>query len=74
MNKHRPDAIVKEDPSLKRDGSNSAIINRNTNDYFRRLAVKRSTEIKQREMEDLKSEVAQLKELVNQLLSSSIKS
>lgn len=71
--KDRPDAIVKEDPSLIRDGSNGAIINRNTNDYFRRLAVKRAFEAKQREMEDLKSEVAQLKELVNQLLSSSAK-
>ena len=63
-------AIVKEDPSLVRDGSNNAVINSNANDYFRRLAVKRASDAKQKELEDLKSEVSELKALIKQLLSS----
>lgn len=62
-------SIVKEDPSLTRDGSNSAIINRNNNDYFRRLSIKRATQAKEIEMEKLKCEVSELKDLVKQLIS-----
>lgn len=60
---------VKEDPSLRRDGSNGAIINRNSNDYFRRLAIKKSEKSKKSELESLRSEVAELKDLVRQLIS-----
>lgn len=63
-------AIVKEDPSLVRDISNSAIINRNSSDYFRRLSVKNATKKKDEELEELKSEVNELKDLVRQLLSA----
>lgn len=63
-------ATVSSDPTLERDMSSQAIINRNQTDYLRRLAVKRTTKAKDDELENLKSEVAQLKELVAQLLSS----
>lgn len=64
-------AVVKEDPSLHRDDSNSAIINKNSNDYFRRLAIKKAEVAKQSEMERLKAEVKELKDLVRQLLINS---
>ena len=64
-------ATVKEDPSLQRDGSNNAVINRNANDYFRRLAVKRATDAKEKELQNLKSEVSELKDLIRHLISSS---
>lgn len=59
--------IVKEDPSLARDPYSKAIINRNTNDYLRRLATKCATEAKEAELEKLKSEVQDLKVMVQTL-------
>lgn len=50
-----------------------AIINRNQSDYQRRLAQKRVTAQKDKAIEDLQSEVSQLKELVRTLISSSKK-
>jgi hypothetical protein len=63
-------ATVRNIPSLERDLSSQAIINRNQTDYQRRLAQKQFTSAKEQEIEDLKSEVSQLKELVNQLISA----
>ena len=68
---HGVRATVKEDPSLQRDGSNNAVINRNANDYFRRLAVKRATDAKEKELQNLKSEVSELKDLIRHLIASS---
>lgn len=59
--------VVKEDPSLVRDPYSKAIINRNTNDYIRRLAIKCSTEAKEAELQSLKSEVQDLKVMVQTL-------
>jgi len=59
--------VVKEDPSLVRDPYSKAIINRNTNDYLRRLATKCTTEAKEAELEKLKSEVHDLKVMVQNL-------
>lgn len=59
--------LVKEDPSLVRDPYSKAIINRNTNDYLRRLATKCATEAKEAELEKLKSEVQDLKVMVQTL-------
>lgn len=50
--------------------SSQAIINRNQTDYIRRLAVKQETAAKRAELENLKSEVSELKALVRTLLSS----
>lgn len=61
-------SIVREDTSLTRDNSSQAIINRNTNDYYRRLAIKRSEEASKAELDSLKSEVANLKEIINSLI------
>lgn len=63
-------AKVQNSPSLERDLSSQAIINRNQTDYQRRLAQKRFTAEKDKEIQDLKSEVSQLKELVQQLISA----
>ena len=59
--------VVKEDPSLVRDPYSKAIINRNTNDDLRRLATKCTTEAKEAELEKLKSEVHDLKVMVQNL-------
>lgn len=59
--------IVKEDPTLVRDPYSKAIINRNTNDYLRRLATKCANEAKEAELEKLKSEVQDLKVMVQTL-------
>lgn len=59
--------VVKDDPSLVRDPYSKAIINRNTNDYLRRLATKCSADAKQAELEKLKSEVQDLKVMVQTL-------
>lgn len=59
--------LVREDPSLIRDPYSKAIINRNTNDYTRRLATKCSAEAKEAELQQLKSEVQDLKVMVQTL-------
>jgi ABC-type proline/glycine betaine transport system ATPase subunit len=62
--------IVKEDPSLVRDGHSKAIINRNTNDYIRRLVAKEREEAKKAEIEDLKTQVQELTSLVQSLVAA----
>lgn len=64
-------ATVVDNPTLERDMSTNAVINKNKNEYFRRLQVKKANKAKDRELETLKSEVSQLKELVHSLLSQS---
>jgi hypothetical protein len=65
--------VVKEDPSLIRDGYSRAIINRNTNDYLRRLIAKQTFENKEAEIQKLKSDVEELKAMVQNLLQSQSK-
>jgi hypothetical protein len=64
-------ATVVDNPTLERDMSTNAVINKNKNEYFRRLQVKKANKAKDQELETLKSEVSQLKELVHSLLSQS---
>jgi len=64
-------ATVVDNPTLERDMSTNAVINRNKNEYFRRLQIKKANKDKDRELEILKSEVSQLKELVHSLVSQS---
>lgn len=68
-----PYSVVKEDPSLIRDGYSRAIINRNTNDYLRRLISKQTFENKEAEIQKLKSDVEELKAMVQNLLQSQSK-
>ena len=63
-------ATVVDNPTLERDMSTNAVINRNKNEYFRRLEVKKANKVKDQELETLKSEVSQLKELVQSLLNT----
>lgn len=63
-------AVVKEDPSLVRDNHSKAIINRNTKDYLRRLVAKKTFEDKEAEIQRLKSDIGELKSMVQSLLSS----
>jgi hypothetical protein len=65
--------VVKEDPSYIRDGSSGAIINRNTSDYVRRLVAKQHAEDKRAEFETLKTEIQDLKNLVQSLINSASK-
>ena len=62
-------AKVMDRPSLQRDMSTNAVINTNSNEYQRRLAVKESINKKNQEIANLKTEVAELKSLVQQLLA-----
>jgi hypothetical protein len=64
-------ATVVDNPTLERDMSTNAVINKNKNEYFRRLQVKKANKAKDQELETLKSEVSQLKELVQSLLNTS---
>jgi hypothetical protein len=64
-------ATVVDNPTLERDMSTNAVINKNKNEYFRRLQVKKANKVKDQELETLKSEVSQLKELVQSLLNTS---
>ena len=63
-------AEVIDNPTLERDLSTNAVINRNRTEYTRRLQTKNINKKKESELENLKSEVAQLKELVNSLISN----
>lgn len=63
-------ASVVDNPTLERDMSTNAVINRNKTEYSRRLQVKKSNQKKEQDLENLKAEVTQLKELVNSLISN----
>ena len=67
-------ASVVDNPTLERDLSTNAVINKNKTEYTRRLQIKSTNKKKEQELENLKSEVTQLKALVSSLLSSSIPS
>ena len=62
-------AIVRDDTSFYRDESNRAVINSNTGDYHRRLSIKNANKKKEAELQDLKTEVKELRDLVKQLIS-----
>ena len=63
-------AAVIDNPTLERDMSSKAIINKNNTEYEKRIAFKNSTAKRKKELEDLKEEVANLKELVQSLIAS----
>jgi cell division protein FtsB len=63
-------ASVVDNPTLERDMSTNAVINRNKTEYSRRLQVKKNNQKKEQELENLKAEITQLKELVNSLISN----
>ena len=67
-------AIVIDHENLQRDMSSNGIINTNRNEYLNRISAKQSEKNKALEIENLKSEVSQLKALVTSLLSSSTSS
>lgn len=64
-------ATVIDHENLQRDMSSNGIINTNRNEYLNRISAKQSEKNKALEIENLKSEVSQLKALVLSLLSSS---
>lgn len=63
-------AVVKEDPSLVRDTYSKAIINRSTKDYLRRLVAKKTFEDKEAEIQKLKSDIDELRSMVQSLMPS----
>ena len=67
-------ATVIDHENLQRDLSSNGIINTNRNEYLNRISAKQSEKNKALEIENLKSEVSQLKALVTSLLSSSTSS
>lgn len=62
---------IKDNPSLVRDSQNRAIINTNPDEYI--AAKRRSAKAKQenQQMAQMKSEIAELKELVKTLINRS---
>lgn len=68
---HRPSkgrATVVDDPNLQKDLSTGAVINRNHTDYSKRLSLKKAMREKESQISKLEDEVAELRELVNQIL------
>jgi len=66
----REKALVEDNPSLKRDMYSKAIVSRDRSAYHRRIAIKNSKKQKQAEIESLKCEITELKQLVKTLISS----
>ena len=60
-------ARVSSDSTLERDTHSKAILNRDSQDYQRRISQKKVEQSKTTELESLKLEVSQLKSLVAQL-------
>jgi hypothetical protein len=72
---HRPSkgrATVIDDPTLQRDLSTGAVINKNHTDYSKRLALKKAMREKDSQITRLEEEVAELREMVNQILKRGI--
>jgi polyhydroxyalkanoate synthesis regulator phasin len=66
MSKNRK--IVEDNPNLSRDMSSTAIINTNKDAYEQRLARKNSARESAEEINSLKSEVQELKNLLQKLI------
>ena len=63
-------AAVIDNPTLELDMSSKAVINKNNTEYEKRITFKNLTNKRKKELEDLKEEVANLKELVQSLIAS----
>lgn len=74
MKKHSSTAraSVIDHPTFERDMSSKAIINKNHNEYVKRLAYKTEKNKKEKELQDLRAEVENLKQLVNSLIVSKL--
>ena len=57
-------AKVKENTDLVRDLSTNAIINNNHEEYNKRLQIKRNAKKRENEIEYLKSQIEELKQLI----------
>tara|TARA_E500000178_G_scaffold341737_1_gene386044 strand:+ start:7042 stop:7260 length:219 start_codon:yes stop_codon:yes gene_type:complete len=62
--------IVKEDRTLKRDPHSKAIINFDNNAYVRYMKKLSKFEAQEAEIEGLKSELKEIKEILNKILES----
>lgn len=68
-NPRKGKATVVDDPTLVRDLSTNAVINRNTSDYRKRLGQKKRQEERNLEITALKGEIQSLKDAVASLLA-----
>lgn len=66
--KKKGKAIVEDNPNLNRDLSSTAIINTNTDAYSQRLAQKAARKDSRTEINNLKDEVKELKDLIHKLI------
>lgn len=66
----REKALVEDNPSLERDMYSKAIVSKDRGAYQRRLAIRNTRKQKNAEIESLKSEISELKQLVKSLISS----
>ena len=66
--KKKGKAIVEDNPNLNRDLSSTAIINTNMDAYSQRLAQKAARQDSRTEINNLKDEVKELKDLIHKLI------
>ena len=72
--KQKTKVNVQDEPSLERDTSSNAILNRDSHAYAMAVVRAQAQLQEQQRILSLEEEIAALKQLVNQLVSSSIQS
>lgn len=70
MRKNTTKIAVKDEPSLERDASSNAILNRDAHGYAMAVARKMESDQKEKRIVSLEEEIASLKELVSQILQN----
>lgn len=70
MRKNTTKIAVKDEPSLERDSSSNAILNRDAHGYAMAVARKMENDQKEKRIVSLEEEIASLKELVSQILQN----
>lgn len=65
----REKALVEDNPFLERDMYSKAVVSRDRDAYHRRIATKTAKRQKDAEIESLKSEISELKQIVKSLIS-----
>ena len=70
MRKNTTKIAVKDEPSLERDSSSNAILNRDAHGYAMAVARKMEGDQKEKRIVSLEEEIASLKELVSQILQN----
>jgi hypothetical protein len=60
-------AAVKDNPDLVRDMSSNAVINTNKSSFENRKAQQKFSKVKENEISELRSQIAEIRELLNKM-------